>query len=240
MAKLTKQQSKLHTQACKLLQQDKLSYEDKIFVLDHWHESATHMNGVAGAFFTPRSLARDLAIEVTYPHVIDLCAGIGSLAFAAWEHSGHTAKIACVEINPEYVAVGRKILPEATWIHADVFDCALLSEKSRRFDCAISNPPFGNVKTNKNRYGCFEYDLIAAARLLSNDGVFILPQASVPWKYSGGSTFQKVKNGRYETFSKNTGIALSMNCGIDTSYADTEWSIKVPRLEIALGYGEEA
>jgi 2-polyprenyl-3-methyl-5-hydroxy-6-metoxy-1,4-benzoquinol methylase len=28
----------------------------------------------------------------------------------------------CIEKNPDYVAVGRKVVPEATWICADVFD----------------------------------------------------------------------------------------------------------------------
>ena len=27
----------------------------------------------------------------------------------------------CVEINPDYISVGKNILPEATWIQADVF-----------------------------------------------------------------------------------------------------------------------
>ncbi len=40
--------------------------------------------------------------------------------------------------------IGRKLLPEARWINADVFDWRELD--LGRYDCAIGNPPFGRVK----------------------------------------------------------------------------------------------
>ncbi|MEU6719794.1 hypothetical protein ABZ897_50780 [Nonomuraea sp. NPDC046802] len=46
----------------------------------------------------------------------------------------------CVEKNPHYVAVGQRLLPEATWICGDVFD--VLSMGLGRFDTALANPPF--------------------------------------------------------------------------------------------------
>lgn len=248
MSKLSKLDYKAHLKAVELLKQDVLSFDDKCFVLDHWQESATHVNSAAGAFFTPRGLARDFAHEVTGQYVVELCAGIGSLAFAYWEHSGHEAKITCVEQNADYVAVGRKILPEAIWICADAFDYQLagrdgemlewdLRGRGLLYDCAIANPPFGNVRTHKNQYGAFEYDLIAHARNIARDGVFIVPQMALPFRYSGHRLFEKVPNQKYEKFSQRTGITLEMNCGFDTSCYSDEWAgLKPPQLEIALGF----
>ena len=58
MSKLTKQQAALHAQACAYLEKDVLTLDERMFVLDHWQESANHINGVAGAFFTPQTLAQ--------------------------------------------------------------------------------------------------------------------------------------------------------------------------------------
>src|ERR1700760_3262460 len=90
----------------------------------------------------------DLTIEVTGRRVIDLCAGIGSLAFAYYHRDafrrGNGLEIVCVEQNFDYVAVGRKVLPEATWILANVLE---LPARLGKFDCASANPPFGRIKS---------------------------------------------------------------------------------------------
>jgi hypothetical protein len=88
MSKLTKQQAAQHHEACSLLQKEVLTEDERLFVLDHWQESANHVNSVAGAFFTPTGLARDLSIEVSGLRIIDLCAGIGSLAFSVYGTAG--------------------------------------------------------------------------------------------------------------------------------------------------------
>lgn len=193
---------------------------------------------MAGAFFTPSGLARDLAIEVTGKRIIDLCAGIGALAFAAFEHSGRKAEITCVEINPDYYEVGKKILPEATWIQADVMS---LHPPTRMYDCVIANPPFGNVKTHSNRYGCFEYDLIAMSRYIARDGVFIIPQMSSPFKLSGQRHFEKTESDKYLKFVERTGIHLTPNCGLDTSVYGDDWKgINHPPVEIVLGFEKQS
>lgn len=241
--KLSKQQSKLHLQAVEMLQQATLNSEEKEFVLDNWREDAVHMNGLGGAFFTPRGLARDLSQEVAGKVIVDLCAGIGSLAYAV-----HLAepwrRIYCVELNPDYVEVGRKIVPDAQWICMDVFDYCeegtyLQLSGEDKFNCAISNPPFGNVKTHKNKHGKFEYDLIEAASRIATDGVFIIPQMSCPFRYSGRKCYETYENSRYSKFSRETGIHLSMNCGFDTSEYSDEWTTAPPTLEIALGFRHE-
>ncbi|MEM6617579.1 MAG: hypothetical protein AAF619_13740, partial [Pseudomonadota bacterium] len=47
-------------------------------------------------------------------------------------------ELVCVEINPAFVEIGKKMIPEATWICADVFD--VLDIELGHFDCAVSNP----------------------------------------------------------------------------------------------------
>jgi len=144
MAKLSKVAAKLHHQALDLVHSDKrLTLDDRYFILEHFHESATNMNGLAGAFFTPEGLANDLSVEVQEcKSLIDLCAGIGRLAFACRERA---ERIVCVELNPEYARVGMRVMPEAEWIVGDVYS----HHDPGRFDVAISNPPFGAVKTGK-------------------------------------------------------------------------------------------
>jgi hypothetical protein len=63
MAKLTRAQAKSHAAAVERLQQDHLTEDDKEFVYRNWNEGANHVNGAAGAFFTPFDMAFDFAID---------------------------------------------------------------------------------------------------------------------------------------------------------------------------------
>lgn len=236
MAKLTKAQFKAHNAACELLAKDRLNEDDRWFVLEHWREDATHVNSAAGAFFTPPMLARDFAIETTGPRVIDLCAGIGTLALMVWNKSfwgREPIEIVCVERNPDYAAVGRKVLPEATWIVGDVFN---LPPNLGRFDCAISNPPFGATRRDgaSPRYTgrAFEYHVIDIASDLADWGVFIIPQESAPFRYSGQRCYRVERSAAYETFVTTTGIELLPNCGIDTEFSRGDWHGVAPAVEI--------
>ena len=65
MAKLSKAESRKHLQALELLGKFVLIDQDRDFVFAIYHEGSTHINGVAGAFFTPQSLAWD-ALRVRY------------------------------------------------------------------------------------------------------------------------------------------------------------------------------
>lgn len=154
MAKLTKAQRKAHAEAEAILTKDRLSDDEKQFVFENWHEGAEHINGAMGAFFTPYDLAADFGIDAQCSNgrMIDLCAGIGILSYfphyrGQWGND--TPEITCVEANPRYVEVGKKLLPEARWICADVFDWRNWWRDEldgAMFDVAISNPPFGTVK----------------------------------------------------------------------------------------------
>lgn len=232
MAKLTKLQIKAHNEALALVDCDRpLKDDEKEFILDNWQESANHVNSAAGAFFTPRMLARDFALEVNGGRVIDLCAGIGSLGYAVEEKC---ERLTCVEINPEYARIGKRILPKAEWIVASVFDLPELG----RFDWAISNPPFGAIKGDgfNGRYtgSQFEYRVIEVASRLALYGVFILPQMSAPFRYSGQPCFVEDEGAKPRKFREQTGIVMEPNCGIDTSIYKGEWRGVSPVCEIVV------
>ena len=233
MSKLSKRQAAAHLQACQLLEKDRLSLDDRYFVLDNWQESANHINSMAGAFFTPTGLARDFAIEVSGQRIIDLCAGIGGLAFAVSEHL-RGVELVCVEKNPAYVEVGRRIVPDAIWILGDVFDLPDLG----RFDCVISNPPFGATKRTGNGGAytgrAFEFHVIEIASRLAGYGVFIIPQMSAPFEYSGRNGYLKRPSVEHDRFKTATGFEFGPSCGIDTAFYADDWRGVSPKVEIVV------
>ncbi|RPK28812.1 hypothetical protein EES39_41070 [Streptomyces sp. ADI92-24] len=249
MAKLTKEQERLHREASRLVKLSRdLTEEERETVLDHWQESSTTSNSLDGAFFTPEGLALDLRLEVNGQRVIDLCAGIGRLAWAVqdkWHQrfEGRPPReLVCVEKNPAYVEVGRKVVPEARWICADVFtlDPATLG----RFDYAVANPPFGRVERTGNgpryRGPNFEFHAIDIASTLARKGVFVVPQMSAPFRISDVPSYEEQHSTAYERFHRETGFTLSSRVGIDTSaYAD-EWRGVSPRTEVVFADFEDA
>jgi hypothetical protein len=238
MAKLTKAQSTAHLQAEELLRKDILTLDEKIFVYENWNEAASHDNTRAGAFFTPLGLANDFKLEVPGPKIIDLCAGIGVLSFCKLHFQHHEPEgkpsITCIDINPDYVRVGRKLLPEAQWICGDIFD--IWQDLPRDFTTAIANPPFGNIRHagRAPRYGGseFEYKIIDIAGHLAAHGAFILPQSSAPFRYSGAAYYLRSEHAKYVRFSEQTGIHLDAGCGIDTTFHREGWKHAAPVTEI--------
>lgn len=230
MSKLTKVDAKAHAAACDLLKKDVLTLEERRFVLDNWQESAQHVNSVAGAFFTPSELARDVSIYVGDGSVVDLCAGIGALAFNAIDrlHPG-AQRIVCVELNPDYVAVGRKVVPEATWIRADVFD---LPADLGTFDYAIANPPFGRSKEVPLAGVPLDLNVVAVAARLARRGVFILPQESCPFEYSGRQYHVERPSAAYEKLRKSVDVVLRCSAVDCATYQD-QWRGVSPKVEIA-------
>lgn len=234
--KLSKPQIKLHKQAEEYLKKDVLSFDEKLFVLENWNEGAENINSSAGAFFTPVGLAKDFNLNLyNNSTVIDLCAGIGMLSFFAYHFNN--CKVTCVELNPDYVRVGKKILPEATWINCSVTDPELLNLP--KFKQAISNPPFGKIKSGldstsrKYRGSEFEYITIDVASQLATEGVFILPQISTPFKYSGNKHYEEVEpSSKLSKFFKETGLEMSLPIGIDTECYLEDWKGVKPLCEI--------
>jgi predicted RNA methylase len=234
--KLTKAQTKVMTEVNKLVALDRrLTEDERLFVLENFQEGATHDSGAMGAFFTPWGLARDFSIEVPSGcgSIVDLCAGIGSLAYAC---EGKAKSTICVERCAEYVRVGRKVMPDATWIHADVFDGWWKAFEP--FDAAISNPPFGRIKADvyEGRYkgAEFEYKVIELASRIARWGTFIVPQMSAPFRYSGNRDYQESIADKCRKFMDQTAIALDANCGIDTETYRGDWHGVSPVCEVVV------
>jgi predicted RNA methylase len=230
--KLTKAQIASHKKVMDLVNSDRaLTEDEKYFIIDNFQEGALHINSQAGAFFTPRMLARDFALEVEGERVIDLCAGIGVLSFAV-EHK--VEELVCVEINADYLQIGKRIVPTATWIHSDVFDIEKLD--IGYFDCSISNPPFGNIKENgfEGKYtgSNFEYKVIELASRISKYGAFIIPQGSAPFEYSGKQFYKQTVSDKCKKFIDQTGIVMGASCGIDTAVYKNDWNGVSPVCEI--------
>lgn len=199
MGKITKRQLKLHEQAEELLwgSDKKLTQDQVAFCLEHWDPRALAGKHVAKnqAYFTPMSLALDAGkyIGGDGRPVVDIGAGIGRLAYAVlcanwWDP--RQVKVTAVEINPEYVKAGRRLLPEVTWVQGDMYDLHLW-QSLPRFDEAVSNPPFGQVLTDSDT-GWIGYrgpaGLTAAAiglKVARLGITLILPQTQTPYRYSG-------------------------------------------------------
>lgn len=235
MAKLSKEQAKLHDEAERILAKQKLTDDDKQFVIENWQESATHVNSAAGAFFTPWGLACDTVIELGGSSfdgaVIDLCAGMGTLSLAAQTMS-RASRIVCVELNEKYADVGRKMVPDAEWIVGSIFQQRGIG----RFDHAISNPPFGKIKRDGDspnyKGGEFEYHVIDIASGLADYGTFIIPGQSSGFELSGDYGYRRMESQKYTSFVKQTGISLDAGCGVDTRYYADAWHGVSPKVEI--------
>ncbi len=227
MAKITKRKLKLHDEALTLVRLDRdLNITEKEFVLEHYKPYATHNVTETNAFFTPLDLAMAATIEMPCPdeypqavRVVDLCAGVGMLSFAYYHYSGYNTRnveIVCIELEEEYIEVGKKILPEATWIQGSILDIDI--ESLGKFDCFISNPPFMKLGDYKGTYTTSKIGMS-----LAEYGVVIVPQCNCPFHYSGRTQYAEVDNQEYNKFEAAEGIRYSIS-SIDTeSIDDLKW-----------------
>lgn len=233
MAKISKRKLAEHERACDLVHSDRpLSYDERLFVVQNWDPQACHNITKGSAFFTPLEIAGDMMIEACDPNrlpVLDLAAGIGILGFALENRIGRKFDLKCVEINPDFVAVGKRVLPYADWVCEDAVEWSKGS--SERFCQTISNPPYGHRKG----VGALEYIFAEIAMKNSDYGVFLMPAGRLTdWKFSGEDTFTNLKNDRYEKWSKKTGIVLECNCGIDCSIYKNLWNGTVITVDVVL------
>ncbi len=238
MGKLTKQQSKYHAQAMELLKKTQRNEADDLFIFKHYHEGSVLDQTAAGAFFTPHRMASDFRFDVYGHRILDLCAGIGVLSYYTYWHDRYNEPrrdITCIERCPEFVEVGKRLLPEANWICADITEINLAELGD--FDSVIANPPFGVIPGNKlsaPRYSGskFEYQLMDIASDIADYGLFIVPQTSAGFAFSGMQYYQRTKSREYLKFEEQTGIRLDAGMGVDTSFFDDDWKQNPIRTEI--------
>ena len=213
--KISKDALKNHNIAMDLVHSDKVLHEDdKIFIIEHFQEGANHVNSAHGAFFTPLDLAFDFTIEVPDSldglDIVDLCAGVGTLSFASLRKA---RSLTCVEFNLDYITVGKRVVPEAEWIHAD----ALTHNYDRKYDFAISNPPFGNIKTSNHKGvytgSRFEWKIAEKANEIANGSALIIPRSS-------GIVGRK--NEQLMSFMEETGVFFDESC-VDISSYRKDW-----------------
>lgn len=174
--KLTKLETKRHTLAVELLHSHEPGQHDRTYLPDpddhepnrwgeeptitateyiyrYWHPGAEHNLGVSGAFFTPVPYAWSIAqSDGCDGATLEPTAGIGVVAWSVQRWS-KPRRLVCIELNPAYCAVGRRLLPEAEWHCGDVFD---ILPRLGRFDSAVGNPPYGRVAGG---HGVFHLEL---------------------------------------------------------------------------------
>lgn len=197
---------------------------------------------INSAYFTPLDMAMD-AVYFTHCKgvTVDMCAGVGVLSYAARIRDSYERKITnlvCIERNPDYLRIGKKLLPEADWILGDIFDKNIwdgIIAKYGKVDAIISNPPFGKVsKTEVDRswlkYKGAELDIAAieVALKFTNRNTFILPQGSSTFRFSGRHYYEDVENRKVEKLKKDTGLNIIMYCdGVDTTVYEQFKNTKV-------------
>lgn len=223
MAKLTKKETKLHQQTLDLIfgSDKKLTFDECEFCFDNYCGDAV---GATGAFFTPNGLAWDFTIDSSCTgEFIELCAGIGRLAFCQ-QYRNKPRRLVCVELNPQYVEIGKRLVPEAEWYCMAVFSYPT----DEHFEVAFGNPPFGKIKTSDSYKGEytgseFEYKVIEFGGQIADYGVFIVPQGSAGFRYSGAHYYERITNQKYYKFEKESGLFLEAGCGVDTSIYRDQW-----------------
>ncbi len=195
-----------------------------------------------GVYFTPPDYAYDVALfAYRHGHVLDLCSGIGMLTRALHVRDHYDKNIksyTAIELNPKFVEIGKKLMPDVNWICADVYDKNLLDSlvkdlPDKRFDLIISNPPFGHDQVDKSKYNWLNFtgqrDLMAVEICLryAKNGYFILPSGSVPFSFSGRPYYED-KPDRYSQKVKrflkaNKELKFNMTCDAIDSTVYSEW-----------------
>lgn len=211
------------------------------FIYENFHPSMIDNQTENGAFYTPYGLAQDVAVFSNRSgHIIDVCAGIGMLAYRLKEmdtYNKSIKSITCIELNEKAVEIGKKLLPDANWICANVFDENLWTDLTKdlpdnRYDFFVSNPPFGK-DMNKRKADWLrmtsERDLMVLELCLkySKGGYFIVPKGS--YSYSGERYYKEEPDrwsSKFKRFMKITKdhYKFNLSCdGIDSSIYSEEW-----------------
>jgi predicted RNA methylase len=237
--KLSKRELKEQTEIYEFIKsKEKFTYEELERIYETLNPGFISDVTSHSAYFTPLDLAYDFALfGGRHGIVVDMCAGIGVLSFAALTrdtYDGKIKKIICIERNPEYVKIGKKLVPEAEWICGDVFDRAIWDDIKTRYgkiDCINSNPPFGKVsKTSVDRswlkYTGADIDIacIEIAMVNAEWVDLIIPPNSCTFRYSGRPYYEEYENKKIEKLKRETGLDFYMSChSVDCSIYKEQW-----------------
>lgn len=252
MGRLSKRELAAHAAACRLIDSGRPLSSDEIDqCYQDWHEGATSNQTAASAFFTPIDMAADMRFDMPgRGSFVDLCAGTGRLAYYAgaqhcWPESRPSySRIVCVERNPEYVAIGRRLFPAAEWICGDALDPAVWRQIGQ-VDFAIANPPFG--RTTKSdyaapRYRGAEFELAALDVMahLAPEGWAIVPASTAP--FDGTGRGRVVDTSKADRWREATGLGLHRFANVDPQHYRDQWRGTCPAVELvefsATEYGE--
>lgn len=198
MAKLNRLDSKDHDRALELLEKDTLTEDEKDEVFEKYNPMATNDVGRAGIFFTPPDVANEFSwYPSRYGRVLDLCAGIGILSWYVWfkdtggsfwdgnYYRGKITEIVALEQNPEFVRIGKKLMPWVTWVQGDAFDLETIMSLGE-FDYVYSNPPYGNVPSVSDTSwmkvkGGAQWKAMEIALRIAKGGTFLIPEVDADY-----------------------------------------------------------
>jgi hypothetical protein len=215
MPRFTAKQAQDHQRACDLVASDKpLTQDEKEFVLRSWKPGFDQVT--KAAFFTPLPWAYGVAMNAQGPRrVVDLGAGIGALSYAfvqtiRLDHRYlQELELYAIESDPQFVEVGRRVVPEVNWICGNIFD-PMVWMQIGHVDIAITNPPFGNHGDKPPRgfvlpVGPRHLQVVALiCEHTSIGGVAILPTTDLPTDYD--PTDPKSRPKRKDPGSYSTGL----------------------------------
>lgn len=246
MAKLTKTEHKAHEKAEALLNNGRdLTSEEIDFVFNNWHPGADSNQTAASAYFTPVAMAQDFRLECAGRGVLlDLCAGIGILSYYGsgrhmWEqYRPEYEAIICVERNPRFVEVGKRLFPAAHWICGDAMDPETWAEIraiAPRIDFAICNPPFGRTTKSFHKAPRYcgaegEFQILDVAMMFAPSGAAIIPRMSAPFDTVHG--YARRPSSKYRKFEEATGASLHGGIGIACDLFRDDWKGVAPAVEI--------
>lgn len=197
MIRVSKQDVAKHAKAEAVLKSGSaLTPEEVEFVYENWNAATLYDIAGLGAFFTPKELALDVVLPFVGSDgvhtVVDLCAGMGRLTWAIQQrlaNVNHKIRYVAVERHPDFVRVGKRLLPDVEWVEGDVFDKDLIDSLGH-FDVGISNPPFGRFDSTKNvkwlNYkGTAQFLVCEILGRIAREAIAIMPAGDIPWTTKG-------------------------------------------------------
>ena len=263
--KLTKAELKSARQVEEKLAQPSLSHDDIDWIYQNYHEGQQGDVSAGAAHFTPYDLAFDTALfAYTVGDIVDIAAGHGLLTYAAIcrdYHEGHIRSVTCVEFNPVYHELSKRLLEpmsaytrsnepiKVNCVLGNMFDQSLWTSVTSgltdgKFTHALSNPPFGAMsQADKalasqwmNYTGKRDIAAIELAHRVSHGATFILPPGSVDFRYSGAPRgFERIPCRELDRLRKaNPEMFMAMEAdGIDGSCYRDQWRSTSITVEVA-------